>query len=108
MRETSTNKLIMHVSIEHKKQLKRALRDLEERYDTSKFDNWKWKNDYQRLELYDWEFASEHKEEIAKWLEGHEYKCTCRFGMANTGYGTIYLDKPLTTQLRTLFSLTWS
>ena len=98
----------MSVSEEHKKDIKKALHELEKRYDPGKFDNWKWKNNYQRLELYNWEFATEHKNDIARWLESHGYTCACQFRALGIDRDTIYLNKPLSEQLRTLFSLTWA
>jgi len=95
-------------SAEHKQMLDDALQYYEDVFNPGKGANWKWRNKYKQLELYDWNFASEHKHEIAEWLEGHGYKCTCQFGGYGIGYGTIYLNKPLEEHLRTLFTLTWS
>jgi len=95
-------------SAEHKRMLDDALQYYEDVFNPGKGANWMWKNKYKQLELYDWNFASEHKHEIAEWLEGHGYKCTCQFGGYGIGYGTIYLNKPLEEHLRTLFTLTWS
>ena len=95
-------------SAEHKQMLDDALQYYEDVFNPGKGANWKWRNKYKQLELYDWNFASEYKHEVAEWLEGHGYKCTCQFGGFGIGYGTIYLNKPLEEHLKSLFTLTWS
>lgn len=96
------------ISKEHKIHLERALEELEERFDPGKSVKWKWKNNHQRLELYNWKFATENQEEIVEWLERHNYECNTQFNRLGGSWNTIYLKTPLSKELRTLFSLTWS